>query len=59
MFHFSEQVEGDKYFFNYKLKEGPCSSGNAIKLLDLMGYPDSIIKEANTLAKELLHNNTI
>jgi DNA mismatch repair ATPase MutS len=54
MFHFSEQVEDGKFFFNYKLKEGPCSSGNAIKLLEIMNYPAEIIAEANSIAKKLL-----
>lgn len=53
MFHFSEQVENGTFFFNYKIKEGPCSSGNAIKLLGIMKYPESIISEANNLVQEL------
>jgi DNA mismatch repair ATPase MutS len=56
MYHFSEQVENDEFFFNYKLQEGPCSSGNAIKLLELMGYPDSVVKEAKMIGKNLLLN---
>lgn len=58
MFHFSEQVEDGKFFFNYKIKEGPCSSGNAIKLLEIMEYPKSIITEANAIVKELLLNGS-
>ncbi|MFC2083746.1 hypothetical protein ACFLS9_01685 [Bacteroidota bacterium] len=54
MFHFSEQIENGKFFFNYIIKRGPCSSGNAIKLLELMKYPDSIINEANSIVKSLL-----
>ncbi len=54
MYHFSEQVENNKFFFNYKIKKGPCSSGNAIKLLEIMNYPDSVINEANSIVKELL-----
>ncbi len=59
MFHFSEQVENGKFFFNYKIKEGPCSSGNAIKLLEIMKYPDSIIVAANSIVKELLLNDSL
>ena len=54
MYHFSEQVEDGKFFFNYKIKEGPCTSGNAIKLLEIMKYPDSIITEAKTVVKKLI-----
>jgi len=59
MFHFSEQVENDNFFFNYKIKAGPCSSGNAIKLLEIMKYPESITKEATSIVKELLLNNSL
>ncbi|MDP3830779.1 MAG: hypothetical protein Q8Q47_05890, partial [Ignavibacteriaceae bacterium] len=52
MYHFSEQVAFEKYFFDYKIKEGPCSSGNAIKLLEIMGYPISIINDANLLVRD-------
>jgi DNA mismatch repair ATPase MutS len=58
MFHFSEQVENGKFFFNYKIKEGPCSSGNAIKLLEIMKYPNSITTEANLIVKEFLSNGS-
>ena len=53
MYHFMEQVEGEKYFFDYKIKHGPCHSGNAIRLLELMGYPERIVKNAFSLADEL------
>ncbi len=57
MFHFSEQVENDEFFFNYKIKEGSCSSGNAIKLLEIMKYPESVVSEANSISKGLIKNN--
>ena len=59
MFHFSEKVENGKYFFDYKIKEGPCSSGNAIKLLEIMDYPKSITAKANEIVKSLLVDNSI
>ena len=57
MYHFSEQVENDKYFFNYKIQEGPCSSGNAVKLLEIMNYPASVTKEAKMIVEKLSQNN--
>ena len=57
MFHFSEQVENGEFFFNYKIQEGPCSSGNAIKLLEIMNYPVSILSEAKDIVKKLLLAN--
>jgi DNA mismatch repair ATPase MutS len=46
MYHFSEQVENEKFYFNYKIQHGASTSGNAIKLLELMSYPESITTEA-------------
>jgi DNA mismatch repair ATPase MutS len=53
MYHFSDRVEGSKYSFNYKISEGPCLSGNAIKLLEIKGYPVSVTNKAKILAKRL------
>ena len=52
MYHFSEQVSGDNYFFDYKIKKGPTKSRNAIKLLELSGYPESVTEHASSLARE-------
>ncbi len=53
MFHFQEQIEDGRHFFDYKIKPGPCRSRNAIRLLELSGYPAEIIHEANSLSKQL------
>lgn len=55
MYQFSEQVEDGKFFFNYKIHHGPCTSGNAIKLLEIMNYPKSVVEEANSIVKNLLN----
>lgn len=44
--HFQEQFENDDIVFDYKVKEGPSTSRNAIKLLELHGYADEVVKEA-------------
>ena len=49
IFHFSEQVEGNNFFFDYKLRRGPTTSGNAIKLLELKGYPKFVVNKAAEL----------
>ena len=54
MFHFSEQVENNVFFYDYKLRKGPTSSGNAIKLLEIKGYPERIVKEARMLSKKFI-----
>ncbi len=50
LFHFSEQVDGNRYYFDFILRDGPCSAGNAIKLIELKNYPSSIVEEARRLA---------
>ena len=50
MYHFSEQIKDEKFYFDYKIKSGACTSGNAIKLLELMNYPKSITDEAHSIA---------
>ncbi len=53
VYHFTEQVVGNRHFFDYKLKAGPCLTRNAIKLLGLLGYPSEIIRRSNALARKL------
>ncbi len=54
MFHFGDQVEGNNFYFDYKIQQGVCLSGNAIKLLVIKKYPQSITQKANEIANELL-----
>lgn len=50
MKHFSECVEDETFFFDYQLKDGPCKTRNAIKLLELSGYPKNVVSNAYDLA---------
>ncbi|MCH5338867.1 MAG: hypothetical protein J1E03_08805 [Acetatifactor sp.] len=53
-YHFEEDVlEGD-IVFNYRLLKGKATTRNAIRLLELMGYEDRIIKLANAQAEHFL-----
>lgn len=49
-YHFEEEVENGDIHFNYKLLDGKATTRNAIKLLGIMGYDDTIIKQAETQA---------
>lgn len=50
LYHFSEKIVDDQLLFDYKLKKGVAKEGNAIKILELCGYPSSLIRTAkNTL----------
>lgn len=45
--HFEEQVtEGKGISFDFKLKEGPSRTRNAIALLKVLNYPKSIVEQA-------------
>lgn len=49
-YHFAEKVSDNDIVFNYKLQPGKATTKNAIRLLQLMGYEDSIIDKANEQA---------
>lgn len=51
MKHFSECVDGNRFYFDYKIKDGPCKTRNAIKLLELSGYPQQVVTNAYRLAE--------
>jgi len=51
--YFSEIVGHKTVGFDYKIKEWKLKNGNAIKILQINNYPDSIITEAYELASEL------
>jgi rRNA-processing protein FCF1 len=50
-YHFSEQITEDGIQFDYKIKEGPSHTKNAIKLLSYLGFDDSIINDAENLVQ--------
>lgn len=52
-FHFTDHVTGGQYGFDYRLHPGPVRSRNAIRLLELSGYPAPIVAEATRLAERL------
>ncbi len=49
-YHFEEQIENNDILFPYKLLKGPANTRNAIKLLSMMGYPDTLIENAEWMA---------
>ena len=38
-YHFKENIEDDKMYFNYKLLDGPCPTTNALKIMEKEGLP--------------------
>ena len=56
MFHFSEMIKNNEHYFDYKIKSGPCTTRNAIRLLALKGYPESITNHAIDISRTLSDN---
>lgn len=52
-YHFNETVDAEKILFSYKLLPGVVYTRNAISLLRLCGYPESILHQAEANAKKL------
>lgn len=55
-YHFEETIEADDIHFHYELKEGPATTRNAIKLLQMLGYQEDITKAAEEMAEGFLKN---
>ncbi|WP_214071485.1 hypothetical protein [Mucilaginibacter sp. dw_454] len=50
VFSFEELIGDDRLIFDYKLKEGLLKNRNGIAVLKALGYPDSVIDEANNIS---------
>ncbi len=56
-YHFEEEVKDNDILFSYELKVGRATSRNAIKLLNIIGYEEEIIKKAELSATYFMKNN--
>lgn len=52
-YHFEESVEGNDVAFDYKIRKGPATSRNAIKLMKAMGFDSDITEKAELMTKLL------
>lgn len=57
-YHFRETITDDGILFDYKLKEGPSQTRNAIKLLNYMKFKDQIVDDAESLVDRFVTTNT-
>lgn len=55
-YHFQERIENHQILFDYKLYLGKAVSKNAIKLLDMLGYPSEITEAADQAAQEFINS---
>ena len=53
-YHFEERIEGEDVKFSYLLCQGKATSRNAIKLLKVLGYDETLVKAAENMAAEFL-----
>lgn len=51
-YHFEEEIKDHDVLFNYQLKEGRATTRNAIKLLEMIGYDQKIVSEAQEAARK-------
>lgn len=50
-YHFEEEIRDGDVYFQYRLLSGKASTRNAIKLLEIIGYDEKIVKEAQNMAQ--------
>jgi len=50
-YHFTETIEDDAIHFTFRLLQGPATTRNAIKLLQVMGYDEGVVTSAEKRAK--------
>ena len=53
LYHFSEKVDNKTVDFDYKLKNGKLKNRNAIRILQINDYPETIISEAIEISKKM------
>jgi DNA mismatch repair ATPase MutS len=52
-YHFCETVSADDWYFDYRLKAGPLTTRNAIRLLARLHYPAQVVADAQALSATL------
>lgn len=50
LYHFSETIKEDHLYFDHQLRSGPLTTRNAIRILEISGYPEEIIAVARELS---------
>ncbi len=55
-YHFQEEIENNEITFDYKMYNGRSTTQNAIKLLGILGYNDTIVQKAQAKADKFLND---
>lgn len=53
-YHFREYISDDGIHFDYKLKQGPSQTRNAVKLLHYMNFDNNIVEEAEAMVNKYI-----
>jgi DNA mismatch repair ATPase MutS len=53
LYHFSEVINDKSIGFDYKLKNGKLKNRNAIRILQMNNYPETVIKDALATANKM------
>ena len=56
-YHFRETITDNNVLFDYKLKYGPSTTRNAIKLLKVMDFKSSVVNDANYIYDSFIKTN--
>lgn len=57
-YHFQEEVKENQVIFDYLLRNGRAGSRNAIKLLNMMGYPTEVVNSASEEVNDFMRTGT-
>ena len=57
-YHFEEEIVDGSIHFSYKLLDGKAHTRNAIRLLSIMGYDESVIESAEQTAEHFMEEGT-
>jgi DNA mismatch repair ATPase MutS len=53
-YHFEEEIVNGDILFQYRLLPGKATTRNAIKLLEIIGYDQEVIQNAQGMAEDFL-----
>ena len=53
LYHFTETIHEQQIRFDYKLRPGNLTTTNAIRILEINGYPEEVVSEAKKIFGEL------
>ena len=54
LYHFCESISNGRLSFDYLLKPGPVTERNAIRIIELYGYPPEVVEEARRYANMIV-----